>query len=174
MGSFMKNALKVCFVLVCLMVLGAGAHLRNGAFVFEPPARAAAQLDDSSPFACSLQTIQGSYGTSTTGSIVSAGPIGQVADVGVITFDGKGGVSQTTTVSLNGMIIPSRSSLSGSYEVNSDCTGDISLTLPTPTGTTTSTSKFVVIRNGEELLTINTGTGRVLSGSAKRQYPRSW
>jgi hypothetical protein len=128
--------------------------------------------DDSSPFACSRRTIKGSYATSTTGSIVFAGPVGAVADVGKITFDGNGGASQTTAVSLNGIIIPSRSSLSGSYRVEEDCTGDISLILPGPAGTITSTSRFVIVRNGEELLTINTGVGRVLTGMATRQHTR--
>ena len=125
--------------------------------------------DDSSPFACSRETIKGSYATSTTGSIVFAGPVGAVADVGKITFDGNGGASQTTAVSLNGVIIPSRSSLSGSYRVEEDCTGDISLILPGPAGTITSTSRFVIVRNGEELLTLNSGVGRVLTGIATRQ-----
>src|ERR1700688_120060 len=128
--------------------------------------------DDSSPFACSLKTIKGSYATSTTGSILFAGPVGAVADVGKITFDGKGEASQTTTASLNGVIIPNRSSMSGSYTMNADCTGDISLVLPVPTGTITSTSHFVLVHNGEELLTINTGVGRVLTGMAKKQHPR--
>jgi len=170
----MKTTWRICFVLVFVMILGIGVHLRGSPFVIEPAAKAAAQMDDSSPFACSLQTITGSYGISTTGSIVSAGPIGPVADVGVIIFDGNGGVSQTTTVSLNGAVIPNRSSSGGSYVVNADCTGNISLTLPTPTGSITSTSHFVIVHNGEELLTIVTGAGRVLSGDAKRQHPRLW
>jgi hypothetical protein len=130
--------------------------------------------DDSSSFACSLKTIRGSYATSTTGSIVFAGPVGAVADVGKIIFDGNGGASQSTTVSLNGVIIPNRSSISGSYVVDADCTGDISLILPGPMGTITSTSRFVIVRNGEDLLTINTGVGRVLTGIATKQHPRLW
>ena len=128
--------------------------------------------DDSSTFVCSLRTIKGSYAISTTGSIVFAGPVGAVADVGKIVFDGNGEASQTTAVSLNGAINPSRSSISGSYVVDPDCTGDISLILPGPTGTITSTSRFVIVRNGEELLTINTGVGRVLTGIATKQHPR--
>jgi hypothetical protein len=170
----MKTMWRIGLVLVFVMLLGIGVHLRGGLVVIEPSAKASAQPDDSFPSECSLQTIRGSYGISTTGSIVSAGPIGLVADVGVITFDGSGGVSQTSTVSLNGTIIPSRSSLAGTYEVNSDCTGDLSLTLPTPTGPAPSTSHFVIVHNGEELLTIVTGAGRVLSGNAKRQHPRIW
>jgi hypothetical protein len=130
--------------------------------------------DDSSPFVCSLNTIRGSYATSTTGSIVFAGPVGAVADVGKIVFDGSGGAAQSTAVSLNGVIILNRSSLSGSYTMNADCTGDISLVLPVPTGTITSSSHFVLVHNGEELLTVNTGVGRVLTGIATKQHPRFW
>jgi hypothetical protein len=72
---------------------------------------------------------------------VFAGPVGAVADVGKLTFDGNGRASQTTTVSLNGTIIPSRSSLAGSYTVKPDCTGELSLTLPTATGPIPSTSR---------------------------------
>jgi hypothetical protein len=129
---------------------------------------------DFSPPACSLQTIRGFYGTSTTGSILAAGPVGLVADVGKITFDGNAGASQTTTVSLNGMILPNRSSVAGSYSVNPDCTGELSITLPTPTGTTLSTSRFVIVEGGNQLLLVNTGFGRALAGVATRQHTRSW
>ena len=100
---------------------------------------------------------------------MAAGPVGLVADVGKITFDGNGGASQTTTVSLNGTIIPNRSSLAGSYTVNQDCTGELSITLTTPTGPVPSTSRFVIVETGNELLLVNTGFGRVLTGVATRQ-----
>ena len=170
----MKTTLRISSVVIFVMLLGIGIHHRGALFVVEPTAQAATYLDDSFSAPCSAQTIKGSYGISTTGSIVSAGPIGLVGDVGVITFDGTVGVAQTSTVSLNGAIILSRSSVSGSYEVDGDCTGEISLVLPTPTGTTTSTSRFVIVHNGEELMTVVTGAGRVLTGTAKRQHPRFW
>jgi len=118
---------------------------------------------------CSVSTLNGSFGVATSGSIVAFGPIGPVAEVGVIKFDGAGGVSQTTTVSLNGTIIPNRSSVSGSYEVNPDCTGDLSVELPAPGGTITSTSHFVIVDHGMEIRLINTGAGRVLLGKARKQ-----
>jgi hypothetical protein len=167
----MKMIWKTSVVMSLGMLLGIGIHLLHGSqFSVEPTANAAAQEDDdSSVLACSPETIRGSYGISTTGSIVFAGPVGPVADVGVITFDGNGGASQTTTVSLSGTIIPNRTSLSGSYVVNPDCTGDISLTLPGPAGPITSTSHMVIVNHGKELRTIVTGAGRVLSGTAERQ-----
>jgi hypothetical protein len=128
---------------------------------------AIAQADDE--FAverCTAHNLRGPYALVTSGSIVSAGPVGQVAEVGVITFDGQGHVSQTTTLSLNGTIVPSRTA-SGAYVVNQDCTGELAVTLPPPAGL--STSKFVIVRRGESLDLINTGTGRVLLGHAVRQ-----
>jgi hypothetical protein len=118
---------------------------------------------------CSVITLKGSFGIATNGSIVAFGPVGPVAEVGVIKFDGAGGVSQTTTVSLNGTILPNRSSISGSYEVNPDCTGDLSVVLPGPAGTITSTSDFVIVDHGKEIRLVNTGAGRVLLGNARRQ-----
>ncbi len=118
---------------------------------------------------CSVATLYGPYGIQTTGSIVAFGPIGPVADTGIIKFDGAGGVSQTTTVSLNGLVIPNRSSLSGSYTVNPDCTGDWALVLPVPGGTTTSTAHFVIVDHGKEIRLVVTGAGRVLAGNARKQ-----
>jgi len=115
---------------------------------------------------CTAHNLRGPYALVTSGSIVSAGPVGLVAEVGVITFDGQGHVSQTTTLSLNGTIVPSRTA-SGAYVVNQDCTGELAVTLPPPAGL--STSKFVIVRHGESLDLINTGTGRVLLGHAVRQ-----
>jgi hypothetical protein len=154
----------VSFVLVGGLALA--VHVRGGRAQFVPVAQAADSQDNSSDEACSLDTLRGSFGVTTTGFIVAFGPVGPVADVGVITFDGNGGVSQTTTVSLNGIIIPSRTS-SGSYVVNSDCTGSQSLQLPPPAGA--SNSNFVIVDHGRELRLINTGNGRVLAGNAKRQ-----
>jgi hypothetical protein len=167
----MKAASKIGTVLCVAALSGIAVLLSTGQRGIELQASAALPPDeDRGVRECSLKTVQGSYGISTTGWIVAAGPIGPVADVGVITFDGEGGVSQTTTVSLNGMIIPKRTSLNGSYEVNSDdCTGSIALTLPTPAGTTISKSNFVIVNHGQELRTIVTGEGRVLAGTANRQ-----
>lgn len=175
----MKTATKISAMLLVVGSFAAGILLGNhqsgivsvarAASIHSAPNAAAQQSEDPSTLSCSQETVMGSYGISTTGWIVSAGPIGPVADVGVVTFDGDGGVSQTITVSLNGMIIPTRTSLSGSYEVSSDCTGSITLTLPGPNGPIISTSHIAIVNHGKELRTIVTGAGRVLAGTAERQ-----
>jgi hypothetical protein len=97
----MKTLGEFSGALILMVVLGLSIHLFGVPAFIAPRTTAAAQPRHSDSHTCSLETIEGSYGTSTTGSIVSAGPVGLVADVGVITFDGEGVVSQTTTVSLN-------------------------------------------------------------------------
>jgi hypothetical protein len=130
------------------------------------PAAHAANSPEDSDDSCSLGSLNGSFGITTTGWIVALGPVGPVGEVGTITFDGTGGVSQATTVSLNGTILPNRMS-SGSYVVNANCTGSLSLVLPPPAGV--SNSNFVIVDHGKELRLINSGAGRVLTGNAKRQ-----
>ena len=128
-------------------------------------ARAENDGDERHPPRCSVARLRGSFGFTTTGSIVAAGPVGLVADVGVLVFDGFGGVSQTETLSLNG-VIAQRSS-QGAYLDNGDCTGDMSITLPPPAGL--STSHFVIDDDGKEIRFIVTGAGRVLTTVARKQ-----
>jgi hypothetical protein len=142
------------------------AHVRGDKAQLVPTAHAANSPEDSSDDSCSLGSLKGSFGITTSGWIVALGPVGPVGEVGTITFDGTGGVSQATTVSLNGTILPNRMS-SGTYVVNAECTGSLSLTLPPPAGV--SNSNFVIVDHGKELRLINAGAGRVLTGNAKRQ-----
>ena len=165
----MKLTWRIGVVLAFAVLVGVGFQLHGGQLGMEPTANASARDDDSSSRACSSETIEGSYGISTTGFIVFGGPVGPVADVGVITFDGNSGASQVSTVSLNGAIIRDRTSLSGSYMVKPDCTAEVSLMLPGPAGPIKSTSFVVIVNHGKELRTIVTGDGRVLSGTAERQ-----
>jgi len=170
----MKTIGRTCAAFVLIGMVGAGIHLLGDQTFVGPALTFAAQPWHSDPHTCSQETLEGTYGTSSFGSIVSGGPVGQVAEAGTITFDGDGGVTQTTTVSLNGMIIPNRPSLSGSYMVNADCTGDISLTIPTPTCPSPSDLHFAIVDDGNELKIVNSGAGRVLLGDAKRQHTRRW
>jgi hypothetical protein len=128
------------------------------------------QDDEGIDSTCSVGALHGPYGITTTGSIIGLGPVGPVGEAGVITFDGFGDVSQTTTVSLNGVILPNRSSLSGStYDVDPDCTGSITLILPGAHGPIQSHLHFVMVDHGHELQIVNTGLGRVLTSNATRQ-----
>src|SRR5258708_13810930 len=146
--------------------LALAVHVPGHEAQLVPAAHAANSPEDSSDDSCSLASLKGSFGITTTGWIVAFGPVGPVGEVGTISFDGTGGVSQTTTVSLNGTILLNRIS-SGSYVVNADCTCSQSLALPPPAGI--SNSNFVIIDHGKELRLINSGSSRVLTGNAKNK-----
>lgn len=163
MRTIGKIGISIAFVAGALAL---AMHMPRDKAHLVPIAHAANSPDDSSDDSCSLASLKGSFGITTTGSIVAFGPVGPVGEVGTILFDGTGGVSQTTTVSLNGTILPNRIS-SGSYVVNAECTGSLSLALPPPAGV--SNSNFVIVDHGKELRLINSGAGRVLTGNAKRQ-----
>ena len=112
--------------------------------------------------ACTLATLNGTYGFTGTGTIVGLGP---VANVGTIAFDGNGTVSIEVTQSLNGQI--ARRSFVGVYWVNSNCTGSADFS--------GATLDLVIVARGEELMWIRTNPGLVVTATAKKQarHPRT-
>jgi len=75
--------------------------------------------------ACSLARAAGNWSFMDNGTVVGIGP--RIA-VGVLTLDSVGNVTNgSATSSLNGSI--SDETFSGTYTVNSDCTGTISVTI---------------------------------------------
>lgn len=149
-------------------IVGFGVQARTKEVSFAPTVRAESRTDVKEE-SCGLKTLRGFYGFTTTGSIVSGGPPGLVADVGLLTFDGQGGVSQVETLSLNGVIIPERISISGTYSVDDNCTGDMTIVVPAPGGVATLESHFVIVDHGKSLRAIVTGAGRVLTTVADKQ-----
>jgi hypothetical protein len=71
---------------------------------------------------CTIASLHGSYGYYLSGPLIRLGP---VAAVGIVTLDGAGGLSAQDTVSNNGVI--SHRNGPGSYTMNSNCTGSVSL-----------------------------------------------
>lgn len=67
---------------------------------------------------CSLASVAGTYGLTTTGSIPGIGP---VAAVGVVTVEKSGNISGSQTRSLNGAV--GDETFTGTATVNPDCTG---------------------------------------------------
>ena len=121
---------------------------------------------------CSNQTLKGSYGYTVTGTVVSSvGPIspGPFGAVGRITFDGKGGVSTVRTLSDNGAVLPHDAG-SGSYTLNSDCTGSFTISVGPP-GNQVHLSLDIVLDDTYELRGIVTNTGLVLLFEGRRQFP---
>lgn len=95
---------------------------------------AASWQDGDDVFTCSNQTLEGAYGLSISGTrpVPNApGTIEQLIGVGTRTFDGGGNFTQVTNEkgSVTGIPFPDRH-LSGTYSVNSDCSGTLTLNIP--------------------------------------------
>jgi hypothetical protein len=121
---------------------------------------------------CSLATLTGNYAFSQSGfepKGAQGNPL-PFANVGVSTFDGGGNVSVTyTDVSPGkpvGYRVPLLGSGSGTYTVNSDCTGSASFISGNAAGITIN---FVIIGGGTEAFAINTTPFIIATSDFKKQ-----
>ena len=102
--------------------------------------------------ACTNGLIRGSYGFSIEGQkLAGQGPVGPQVGVALATYDGVGGFTQIDTVTINGTVVAdfTHSPATGSYTVNSDCTG--TFTINFTDGRPPVVANFVVVRNGAEI-----------------------
>lgn len=122
---------------------------------------------------CSNATLQGRFGYTSTGTLLE--PLvpppfdGPFAEVGRQIFDGKGSTDATATLSSNGNI--NRVTASGTYVVNPDCTGSMTLNV-SPFGITVDVD-FVIDNDGREIRAIVTDSGAVESRVYKKQFPKA-
>jgi hypothetical protein len=118
--------------------------------------------------ACSVAGLKGTFTYTGTGFNVSAnGAAAPFAEVGTQTFDGKGATSTTFTASANGNIF--HITLSGTYTVNPDCTGTVTLLTPAPNPTVTLF--FAIAANYNEFQAIETLPGAVVTRIGHRIFP---
>ena len=111
---------------------------------------------------CSNATLKGTFAHFASGFEITPPSIaGPLVGVGTDTFDGKGGVTGTATLSINGNIVPVAAT--GTYTVNPDCTGTYKIP-----GTTLF---FVIANSGNEIHAICVDPGVVLSHTFRRQFP---
>jgi hypothetical protein len=101
---------------------------------------------------CSNRTLSGEYGCSVQGFLLNVpGLPPQATFVGVTTskFDGKGNLTGTEHVVVNGMSFnPGFDANSGTYSVNPDCTG--TAIVNTPNSPVPLNLYFVIVDNGKE------------------------
>ena len=119
---------------------------------------------------CSNKSLRGSFGFTSTGTLLALPPpfAGPFGEIGRQTFDGKGNTDSTATLSANGNVV--RVTVQGTYAVNPDCTG--SMTLFILPFAATATLDFVIDDDGAELRAIVTDTGAVETRVYKRQSSR--
>lgn len=135
------------------------------ALALSSPTKADDKADDKG---CSNATLRGSYAQTGTG-VITAPPdqAGPFANVGTLIFDGNGGLTGALVVSSNGS--SSQATETGTYTVNSDCTGTYTVQIA-PFGIT-SQAFFAIDTNGDELEIIVTDPGSVITCVAKKLYP---
>jgi len=127
---------------------------------------------------CSTATLRGSYGVQITGTRPAAtilsgiqatpGATEQVVGVAIQVFDGVGGFTQTDNVkgSLSGITL--NRSGSGTYSINTDCTGTYTVHNPEAPPIV---NQLVIVDNGQSFMTavvspqpvLVTATGRKMS-----------
>ena len=108
---------------------------------------------------CSNATLHGSYGLHATGTVIG---VGDFAAVGRFTFDGKGSLTATLFVRVNGNNFEPPQ-ITGTYSVSPDCT------VSDTWGGSTHVS--VIVDNGKGYFILNntSGEGDTISGEARRQ-----
>jgi hypothetical protein len=78
---------------------------------------------------CSNSTIRGSYAYTIHGQVfIPNGPTLLIDGLARTTFDGEGNVTELDAIAANGNGAPGWVSNTGTYSVNPDCTGTITVT----------------------------------------------
>jgi hypothetical protein len=125
--------------------------------------------------ACNDRLIAGNYGVSIQGTkLMGPGPTGPQVGVAAVEYDGKGNFTQIDTVTINGEVVAdfTHTPATGTYTVNSNCTG--TFTINFTDGRPPVTANFVVVDNGNEIdsvVTTAAGNQGILATSsvAKRR-----
>ena len=140
---------------ISLLVLAAG---------FLPEAASAHSLS------CSLAGVAGSYGYTSSGTIVTP-PVGPFAAVGHVTFTESGTFSGAQTTSIAGNLV--EETVTGTYTVNPDCTGTAVVNVFHGSTLARTTNLHLVFDNDENAIrAIFLSAGTAISIDAKRVFHR--
>jgi len=161
-GGHMKRTIASTILVIVFATVFVLGNLRG--------ARAGEHGEGGDRRECSEASLQGSFGFTSTGTLLavptpSVGPFGEV---GRQAFNGRGGTDGTATLSANGNI--RRVTFQGTYVVNPDCTG--SMTLFVSPFNSTVNLDFVIDDDGEEVRAIVTGTGSIETREYRKQFSR--
>lgn len=109
---------------------------------------------------CTAAAIKGIFGFQGGGLNSSLVPL---AVAGQAKLDGVGSLTGTESESTGGTILSG--AISGTYTVNSDCTGTVALTFSNGT----STTNFVIVNGDQSALEISTDSGNIVTTTATKQ-----
>lgn len=118
---------------------------------------------------CTDHMLRGAFAYTSTGSAVAPPVIaGPAVEVGLQTFDGRGGTTVTATLSANGNLVQFNN-ITGTYTVNSDCTGTFELQVAPDF---TLHVFFVIDDGGNGFQAIETEPGLVITRIGRRVFPK--
>ena len=115
--------------------------------------------------ACSASTLKGDYGLIVTGTR-TLGPVTEsFVTISMVTFDGKGGFT-AEGVSHGGTTGVRKGPASGTYTVNSNCTGAWTTNIP---GVPPLPAEIVIVDRGREVFANAVSETELSSGRARRK-----
>jgi hypothetical protein len=120
------------------------------------------------PTSCSLGTLKGLYMFAQSGYQSVNGSLVPLGVTGKAVFHGNGGFDSLATLSIGATIVPDDAA-PGTYTVNSDCTGTVTVHMTPPTPDVHL--DIFVAPDGDKLFHIETDPGTVLSGTEQRVAP---
>jgi hypothetical protein len=116
---------------------------------------------------CTDSTIKGTYAFTIHGQILTPGGPLIVDGIAKTTFDGDGEFTQVDAVAINGNIALVWRPGTGTYTVNPDCTGTMTLI---NTGQPTLHLAIVVSQSGNHIHTVVTNPGVAVTSDAERVW----
>ena len=122
-------------------------------------------IGDTEAGQCTLESVNGAFGGTFTGTLTAGPLIGPYAAVSRIVCDGKGSCRGEGTQSLNGTILPfvDQGTI---YTVTPEFTGSITVDLGEGQ---TINFFFIIVDHGRELRSLQTDPGTVVTGNLRRQ-----
>jgi hypothetical protein len=115
---------------------------------------------------CSDSTISGTYAFTLHGTIfLPDGSTLLVDGIAKQTYDGKGNMTQVDAVATNGVLPPGWRFGSGTYSVDSDCTGTLTITVP---GLSDLHLQFIVAQSGNTIHQVVTDPGVATTAEGER------
>jgi hypothetical protein len=118
---------------------------------------------------CSDRSLSGEYSSVINGQILTGPLAGLDNGITLMTFDGNGGFTSKDHVVLNG-VQPAEEwrQSTGTYTVNSDCTGTMQVNFPN-NQPPPRISYFVITNSGKQLNFVSGNSGVALSGIATKR-----
>lgn len=161
-------ARRVAAVAVCAVVFI--SLLALGSFTSGSKSRltSTVRANEAQGFKCSERTLSGRYALRGDGFVPGGpppAPMVPFAVVSLMTLDGSGGLSNDVTVSRNGVI--TRNVDPGTYTVNEDCTGTMTIDITVPPF---QLDFDLVVANGGKEFDLIATTPSVVTIGAKRLH----